>query len=515
MISNFEYGKLKRKRSEISSQLALNGVQATKLIKEQAEVGEELSHKRKFVKITNPKPSSQDHQLNLFTFFSKKPKSEDTENPSLGQDNPNRLNTGAVGATAEPVNGEPTDEEERKNDDHEKQSANKPLRISWSEKVKAEALEMMKTLNVVQVYDAFKQRVPISNIYRWKKAATSKRKVGSGRKPISEEVDNLLFEWFLVARARKLDIDDEILRNKALKFAGSLTRPMSDFKCSNGFLWRFKKRFNIVKRCISTFSKKKVSIMKPLFESYFSMLDRKISQQTEVWNFDEVPIFFEMYKKTTLDLKSSKAVAVVSSGKDKCRVTVLLAISSLGRKLPLVIILKNDAKGDIPKRLTKTLSDILKEKKVILLQNKKGWNKSKLMVQYIIPKLLSQIKLQSQEHLIIADNCTAHSHSDVIEAFQDHNLNLNFLPPESTSLLQPVDISIGKSFKTRVKDYFRTWLESNYEEITKFGGRRKVTFGSPSRENLITWAVDAWDSIEESMIIKSKNSFSSPLTIVL
>ena len=134
-----------------------------------------------------------------------------------------------------------------------------------------------------------------------------------------------------------------------------------------------------------------------------------------------------MHKKTTLDLKSSKTVALISSGKEKCRVSALPAIFSFGRKLPLVLILKNEAKGDIPKRLTKALSSLLKEKGVILLQNKKGWNKSKLMVQYITPKLLSLIKLQSPEHLIIADNCTAHNHPDVLEAFQDHNLNISLL----------------------------------------------------------------------------------------
>ena len=157
MISKFEYNKLKRKRSEISSHLALNEAQASKLIKEQAEIEEELSQKQKFVKITNPKPSSQ---LNLYTFFSKKPKDKDIENPSLGQDSLNPLSTGA---TVELVNDEPADEEQKENDDHEDQSAKKLLRITWSEKVKAEALEMMKTMSIVQVYDAFKQRVPISN----------------------------------------------------------------------------------------------------------------------------------------------------------------------------------------------------------------------------------------------------------------------------------------------------------------------------------------------------------------
>ena len=160
MISKFEYNKLKRKRSEISSHLALNEAQASKLIKEQAEIEEEVSQKRKFVKITNPKPSSQ---LNLYTFFSKKPKDKDIENPSLGQDSLNPLSTGAIGATVEVVNDEPADEEQKENDDHEDQSAKKLLGITWSEKVKAEALEMMKTMSIVQVYDAFKQRVPISN----------------------------------------------------------------------------------------------------------------------------------------------------------------------------------------------------------------------------------------------------------------------------------------------------------------------------------------------------------------
>ena len=422
MISKFEFNKLKRRRSELASLVVLNEASMAHLKKEQKEVDEAIEQKRKLVKKTEDESASNHQQSTLLTWYKKKDKDQDIPPPKPEEgSNPSKR-----GATTAPAK-----EEQKENSNNQNEDANgdlKKQRITWGERVKTEAIELLKTSSVVNVYDTFNQRIPLSNIYRWRKALSGKRKVGSGRKPISQELDNVLFEWFLVGRARKIDIDDDILQRKALKFNRAPPQPAQDFKASNGWLWGFKGGFNIVKRCIPTPPKKKAPMMEPLFESYPNQIDAKIPPKTGIWGFDGVPIFFGVYKGATLDLGPSGAVAVIPSGKGGCRITATLGAPSLGGGPPLALILKNDAQGGIPKRVSKKLADLVKEKNLILLQNKKGWGTPKLMIKYIIPKIPPIVKIESEEHLILADNCTSHAHIDVSAAYQEENLNISFLP---------------------------------------------------------------------------------------
>ena len=64
-----------------------------------------------------------------------------------------------------------------------------------------------------------------------------------------DNVDDALYQWFVTTTATNLPISGEMLRLKAIKFAELLGIP--DFKVSNGFLDRWKKRHGIqFKKCM-------------------------------------------------------------------------------------------------------------------------------------------------------------------------------------------------------------------------------------------------------------------------
>jgi hypothetical protein len=75
---------------------------------------------------------------------------------------------------------------------------------------------------------------------------------GKGKRVVSvgfEQVERHLYRWFISARSKNLPVSGLILQAEATKLAGKLGT--SDFKASNGWLDRFKRRHNIVYKQIN------------------------------------------------------------------------------------------------------------------------------------------------------------------------------------------------------------------------------------------------------------------------
>ncbi len=113
---------------------------------------------------------------------------------------------------------------------------------------------------------------------------------------------------------------------------------------------------------------------------------------------------------------------------------MLLACSAVGEKLtPLVI--GHSAKPRCFKGLVSTLC-----LPVTYSSNKKAWMTSDLFQQWL-DKLNGKMKTENRSILLFIDNCSAHP--DVTLS----NIKLVFLPPNTTSKLQPCDAGIIQNVK--------------------------------------------------------------------
>ena len=67
-----------------------------------------------------------------------------------------------------------------------------------------------------------------------------------------------------------------------------------------------------------------------------------------------------------------------------------------------------------------------------------------------------------------------------------------------TSMLQPLDVSINKPFKDRMRVKLQNWMLEGQHSFTARGRIRKVEL-----DEICRWIRDAWDSIPPEMIAKS------------
>jgi len=78
------------------------------------------------------------------------------------------------------------------------------------------------------------------------------------------------------------------------------------------------------------------------------------------------------------------------------------------------------------------------------------------------------------------------------------NIEHVVIPGGMTSVLQPMDVSINKPFKDRLRQQYLTWILDPARELTETGKIKRATPSEVAR-----WVSAAWKAIQESIIIRS------------
>ena len=156
--------------------------------------------------------------------------------------------------------------------------------------------------------------------------------------------------------------------------------------------------------------------------------------KTDIYNADEFGLFFKALPKKTLYLKDEKCIGGKHS---KIRVTGLAAANMNGDRLPMFLI----GKSQQPKCFTN-----IKKLPCRYRGQKKSWTDSILFEEWV-RELDNQFEKQNQKIALIIDNCTAHPEIEVLKA-----IDLFFLPPNTTSVLQPMDQGGHSLLKSEVQN---------------------------------------------------------------
>lgn len=82
----------------------------------------------------------------------------------------------------------------------------------------------------------------------WEQGTSSQRKVLRTRLGCFDDVNSAVYEWFLAARRNHEPVTGVVLQTKAMEIARSLKH--SDFRASNGWLYKFQQRHNIGSRLL-------------------------------------------------------------------------------------------------------------------------------------------------------------------------------------------------------------------------------------------------------------------------
>jgi len=83
--------------------------------------------------------------------------------------------------------------------------------------------------------------------------------------------------------------------------------------------------------------------------------------------------------------------------------------------------------------------------------------------------------------LLILDKASSHIKEEAIEKCTGNLMDITILPGVSISIMQPLDISINKKFKSHTKEkYINHFVKNN------------VTFSKVNKNDIINWICETW-----------------------
>lgn len=315
------------------------------------------------------------------------------------------------------------------------------------------------------------------------------------RRPVLEEVDNALWLWFSQERRRGTPISGPILKEKALILNKKL-KGDECFTASEGWLSRWKKRHGIH---LLTISGEKLSADQAassrFTEEFAAFVEAEGLGAEQLYNIDETGLNFKMLPEKTL--ASSSEASAPGLKKIKERLTVAVCSNATGtHKMPLFVIGKS-AKPRAFKNVNPSSLPVYYQ------SQRSAWMDSKLFTDWFfsqfVPAVIRHLKSKKlpAKAVLLLDNAPTHPAQD---ALKKGNIFAKFLPPNVTSLIQPMDQGVIECLKRR---YRRKLLSSILEKIEIENLDLKGALKAINIKDVIYMLSRAWEEIPNSTVSRS------------
>lgn len=243
-----------------------------------------------------------------------------------------------------------------------------------------------------------------------------------------EKIDEAMVIWLRQMREKSAIISGPLIKEQASKFAQLLNIP--NFEPSNGWISRWKGRNSIKYKTIqgekaaanntsASFWVK--TILPGLIQDY---------APNEVYNADETGLFFKALPSGSLVFKEEKPSGVKFP---KDRITLLFICNMDG----------SDKKVFSIGRAKKPHSFRGKQIPIKYFANQKSWMTSTIWTNILL-EFDKELSKQNKKIILFVDNAACHQLNDECTL---KNINVKYLPANTTSLIQPLDQGIIHCFK--------------------------------------------------------------------
>jgi len=163
-----------------------------------------------------------------------------------------------------------------------------------------------------------------------------------------------------------------------------------------------------------------------------------------ILNMDQMPVYFCMTQKKTLEVVGVKTVHICTSTSDTKRATVAVTIAADGTVLPLTVVFKGKPDG----RITQTEFSTYPTTHHYHCQDS-AWMDERVMLAWV-NKVLKPYVTEHVIPILILDSYFCHMMASVVTKIQELGIEVKHIPGGCTSLCQPVDVGFNKPFKDRV-----------------------------------------------------------------
>ena len=204
----------------------------------------------------------------------------------------------------------------------------------------------------------------------------------------------------------------------------------------------------------------------------------------DIWNIDETGLFWKALPDRGFGVKGKDCKG---GKKSKQRFTVAFFVTASGKKERPIVIWKSENPRCL-KRFDKA------QLPVDYYSQKKAWMNGEIM-ESVLTKLNHRLSSSSRCILLLMDNAGCHP-EDLKTKFS--NIKVCFLPANTTSKLQPLDLGIIQNFKVHYRNFFLRYVLAKIDECDSASDVSK----SVNVLVAIRWVAMAWSLVKEETVRK-------------
>jgi len=381
---------------------------------------------------------------------------------------------------------------------------NSKPRKSYTASYKRHIIDYAQTFSIKDASQRF--TLDHSMVYRWVQSRDkieaqchkkkTCRRIGSGRTPHYEHLEVNLLHWILSQRSSFLSVSHEDIQKRMLQMVRSI-EPNSTFKASQGWLKGFLNRYKLsMRKPTNTITKKaavavgqsSINVDAEKMAEFRTYVNEAVVKyqipDSNILNVDQTPVWLNMASSglKTIDSKGAKKVTMLRpEGNPREKVSIILACSRNGKKLPPAIVVKS---GRQKPRL-RLVNGVL-----VFMNPATSMCNSRIMTQWM-QIMMSDTKSKC---LLILDSFSGHLTTEVADTCKSLNIVRAVIPGGMTSQLQPLDISVNRSFKSKMRKSFQFEFERRADFIQ----------GRTAMEQNLQWITlatrRAWNAVDASTI---------------
>ncbi|UYV78033.1 hypothetical protein LAZ67_15003276 [Cordylochernes scorpioides] len=309
------------------------------------------------------------------------------------------------------------------------------------------------------------------------------------------------FEKHPIKTQNNIPVSGALVKEKAKEISVSLG--VENFKCRDGWLWRFQRRNTIASLVVSGEINKVSEETVTDWLTKFEEIKNEYKDE-DIFNIDETGVFYNLLPDRALDFKGTKCHGTLKS---KERLMVVLCSNATGSEISKLWIIgkyKNPRCLNIINRLILPFD---------YTHQKSAWVDAYSFILGLI-KFQRKMAAENRHVLLTMDNCSAHDTKDL----DLPNVRIVYFPANCTSRIQPLDQGIIAAFKC----HFESRLVKN------------ALLGIESEQTTVKWNIlqamramaASWDSVSSQTIKncfkkawptvegKTADSFSLPETML-
>ncbi|UYV77448.1 hypothetical protein LAZ67_15001048 [Cordylochernes scorpioides] len=279
------------------------------------------------------------------------------------------------------------------------------------------------------------------------------KKFSQVKNPLYENVDKAVNIWYESRRLSGVPICGVELQTAASHFASKLNNPT--FKASGGWLSRYRARHNLKnKKVVGEALSADEDAANRFKDDFHKLMTDEKYEQFQIYNADETGVYWKSLPDNS-QVKNANSASGHKQSKDRLSV-LLCANADASHKNVLAVVGKS--------KRPRAIKNIIDRMPVHYYSSHKAWFNQSIFSEWFFKRFINEVR-NFQENklrvapdqvkaLLLVDNSPAHP-TELIS--NDGNIKCKFLPPNTTSVLQPMDQGVIVAFK---RLYKRRQLES-------------------------------------------------------